>query len=69
MSLKRSFQDEARFPIVKRGPSSIEDEIIPLFPYLPGCDYEDFHEEGGVVRVLCVFKSGKKICLEIPAYV
>jgi hypothetical protein len=43
--LKSRLLEETSFPILKRGQALAEDEIIPLFPYLPGRNDEKFHEE------------------------
>jgi hypothetical protein len=30
---------------MEKGQASVENEVIPLLPYLPGRDNEEFHEE------------------------
>jgi hypothetical protein len=43
--LENCFLEEATFPIMEKGQASVENEVIPLLPYLPGRDNEEFHEE------------------------
>jgi hypothetical protein len=46
--LKHSFIKETKFPRKERKACSIEDEIIHLFPNLPGVQDENLHENFAV---------------------
>jgi hypothetical protein len=57
---------EAVFPISKRGIQPPEDFSISLFPYFPGSNGEDFHEEAKIEVLLGFLQSVKEAEVMIP---
>ena len=69
MGLQSSFLHKILLPRNKGGTSSIKNKIVSLFPYLPGSNDEDFHEESARELLLSLGYDLKEICTKIPMYV
>jgi hypothetical protein len=57
---------EAQFPVVKGWPSSVEDEVISLFPNLLGHYHKYFHEVRRAMSLLSSLKGCEEIHLVTP---
>jgi len=69
MGLQSSFLHKNLLLRNKGGTSSVKDKIFSLFPYLPGSNDEDFHEESALEVLLSLGYHLKEICTKIPMYV
>jgi hypothetical protein len=68
MGLQSSFLHKIWLPRNKGGMSSVKDKIVPLFPYLPGSNDEDFHEESAQELLFSLGYHLKEICTKILMY-
>jgi hypothetical protein len=64
--LKHSFIKETKIPRKERRACSIEDEIIPLFPNLPGAQDENLHEKIAVEILPGFLHHGVKLLTKPP---
>jgi hypothetical protein len=65
MSLEPSLLQEPSFPGLKGGQSSIEDEVVPLFPDQPGTYHEGLHKERIGELLPCICHHAVKIQAEV----
>uniref|UniRef100_A0A0A9FT77 Uncharacterized protein n=1 Tax=Arundo donax TaxID=35708 RepID=A0A0A9FT77_ARUDO len=60
---------EASFPSFKAGLSAFKDPAIPLFPDIPGCYDEYFHEESQMPISFCLLHHAKELKTVVPMYI
>jgi hypothetical protein len=58
--------DKSQFPSSEGWSSSVEDEIIPLLPNLPGSNYISFHEEIGAKLAFCFLHHSMEAKIKSP---
>ena len=64
--LDKSIIAEVPTPFLKRGSTSVKDEIVPLLPDIPSYNSEDFHEEMRMIGLLGSGKRSEEVCVIIP---